>query len=369
MKDPRRRVILHGFGWEGRLHCHFERPDVSIRSNVERIWFTGQFRSRTMKDSRPRVISQNFLSESYHHCDSESLDVPSCRTMDHRRWQKNDSKGDFEVQQCRILNLVFFHMLFDENLVIIVSPTSLLYQGFDVDQKLIQRAILKYNHERILAPSSFPCVPPRTTLSLIFRNTWFWDSEGDFEVLYCTLMKDLCIKAFSNDLIQRAILKYSYERMLASGSFPCFSMRTIIIFSLLVFRKTWCVKLSTENWFRGQIWNTNAMKEHSARLVLHAVQSESKHHCCYSETRKTQCYIKNAVLNNALVHFIFLTPGWRMPGWPQGRWVVIRVRANTKLLYFSRSIILHHYITIMYGASWHTNTCQNATQPNATSIS
>ena len=101
------------FVWEGRHQCHSERLGVSICSEFERfdaegrfevqildgvlfpmlfdendaivvtlkyplyqivwtkwyvrtIWITGQFRSTTMKESRPRVISSAFQSEVYH---------------------------------------------------------------------------------------------------------------------------------------------------------------------------------------------------------------------------------------------------------------------------------------------------------------
>ena len=72
MKDSRRRVISHAFRWEHRHCCNSEPPCVSIRSNEREInWFTGQFRSTNMKDSRRRVISHAFGWERRHYCNSE----------------------------------------------------------------------------------------------------------------------------------------------------------------------------------------------------------------------------------------------------------------------------------------------------------
>ena len=72
MKDSRRRVISHAFGWERRHYCYSERPCIAIRSNNREInWFTGQFRTTNMKDSWRRGISHALGWGRRHYCNSD----------------------------------------------------------------------------------------------------------------------------------------------------------------------------------------------------------------------------------------------------------------------------------------------------------
>jgi hypothetical protein len=102
--------------------------------------------------------------------------VSSCRINVPTIWFRGQfgSEGNFEVQLCEntpsaLFPSALFPMLFDENDVIVGIPKDLVYQV--VDRKLIQRADLKYNQERILAPCYFPCFSFRILSSLWFRKT------------------------------------------------------------------------------------------------------------------------------------------------------------------------------------------------------
>jgi hypothetical protein len=172
------------------------------RTNI--IWITGRFRITTVKDSRPSVVSRAFRGEGRHHCHFERPRVSSCRINVPTiwfRWQFG-SESNFEVQLCENTRSALFPMLFDENDVIVGIPKDLVYQV--VDRKLIQRADLKYNHERILAPRYFRCFSFRIVSSL-------WLRPG--------------VPRFRTDLIQRAILKHNYEGFSTPCYFLCFWMR------------------------------------------------------------------------------------------------------------------------------------------------
>ena len=182
MQDYRHRVISHAVGWEWRHHCHSERPGVSIHSN----------------DLIQRAISkcncEEFSTSFYFRCiwtrrkSSLSIRKTRCtnpfeRRTDIARTIKRifDSPGNFEVQLWNNLHLVLFPILLDQKDVIIVDLKNPVYQY------LIQKAVSKYNYERISTPCYLPCFGMGMVSSLLIRKTRCinferFDSEGSFGV-------------------------------------------------------------------------------------------------------------------------------------------------------------------------------------------
>jgi len=128
--------------------------------------------------------------------------------------------------------VVLFPMFFDENVVIIVSPTS---PG--VSRNWFRGQFWITPWKNTLVPSYFPWFPPRTRLPLIFRNSW-------------------CIKPV-NDLRLRGRFQ---SPPIKNPLYHTNHSRTI--------------------WFRGQFWST-IMKEYSSRALSHV--SISIVSCWYSE--------------------------------------------------------------------------------------
>jgi hypothetical protein len=202
-------------------------------------WFRGQFRSTTIKGSRP-------------------CDLPCF-------WVRRTSElGNFKLWWCRILDPVWFAMLLDENDVIIIIPTDLVYNN---DNNSTPRVISHaFGWEgRHHCHSERPRVSICSNIPFI-RTIWFIGQ-----------IQSSSMNGSTKDLTHRAIFKYNYRRFSTTCYFSCFWIRSTSSFSI---RNTSCIN-SFERmiiWFTGQFRST-AMYKSRPRVIpdafwCHRCQSE-----------------------------------------------------------------------------------------------